>query len=518
MDAAIKIEANYWKILAKGLAIVAAFIAPFLIYFSTTTSIISIWNSSETFAHGYIILPISLWLIWRRRQALALLPIQPFWPGLALILVAGAGWMLADLGDVQVVRQYSFVALLPLTVLVILGWRMALTMAFPLCFLMLAVPFGDVFIEPLINFTADFTVAALQMTGIPVLRNGTSFSLPSGNWQVAEACSGVRYLISSFTLGCLYAYLTYHSWKKQLIFVVMAIIVPIFANGVRAYLIVMLGHLSGMTLAVGVDHIIYGWLFFGLVMFLMFWIGNYWRDDNDKAGSAMAINHLTGTAGATTYQVMAATAAVIICLAIWPLYANYITRANHNPVIARLDNFQSDWPKTSSFTDWSPSYLPDSTELNQSYAKDGHQINLLVKYYRNQTHDTALISSNNRMIRDGEELWIKTSTITRDEKFNGINLGAARTLSVSEAQIKSSSEHLLVWSWNWISGQFIVNNYLGKILQTRDKLRIAGDDGAAVILSAPYTENPEEARLVLRRFLSTNLDRIEATLNANRKP
>jgi hypothetical protein len=74
-------------------------------------------------------------------------------------------------------------------------------------------------------------------------------------------------------------------------------IVPVIANGLRAYMIVMIGHLSSMQLATGVDHIIYGWLFFGLVMFLMFWIGSYWREDTEPPHVATVNPDGTVTAG-----------------------------------------------------------------------------------------------------------------------------------------------------------------------------------------------------------------------------
>lgn len=263
----------------RFLMIALALLAPFALYFGTARSIVAIWNSSETFTHGYIILPISLWLIWRRRENFAALPPTPYWPALILLAMAGAAWLLARMGEVQVVQQYAFVAMLPLIALGVLGRRLAASLAFPLLFMLFAVPFGEIFIDPLIQFTAEFTVRAVQLTGIPVLRNGTRFELPSGSWSVVEACSGVRYLISSVTLGCLYAYLTYRSTRRRLLFIAIAIIVPVIANGLRAYMIVMIGHLSSMQLATGVDHLIYGWLFFGLVMFLMFWIGSYWRED-----------------------------------------------------------------------------------------------------------------------------------------------------------------------------------------------------------------------------------------------
>ena len=252
-----------------------AFIVPFALYFGTIKSIVSIWDSSETFAHGYVILPISLWLIWRRRANFSALPPTPWWPALGMLALLGAGWLVAHIGEVQVVTQYMFVAMFPVIALAVFGRRLAVSLAFPLLFLLFAVPFGEIFVGPLIEHTANFTVAAVRAVGIPVLRNGTRFELPTGSWSVVEACSGVRYLISSITLGSLYAYLTFRSTKRRLMFVALAIVVPIVANWLRAFMIVMIGHLSGMALATGVDHLIYGWLFFGLVMFIMFWIGSF---------------------------------------------------------------------------------------------------------------------------------------------------------------------------------------------------------------------------------------------------
>jgi exosortase len=124
----------------------------------------------------------------------------------------------------------------------------------------------------------DFTVLALQATGIPVYREGNQFTIPSGNWSVVEACSGVRYLLASFMVGTLFGYLTYRSTRRRWIFAAISIAVPIFANWVRAYLIVLLGHLSGNKLAVGADHLIYGWVFFGVVVGLMYAVGTLWAE------------------------------------------------------------------------------------------------------------------------------------------------------------------------------------------------------------------------------------------------
>lgn len=497
----------------KWMLIIATLLTPFLFYFDTARSIVSIWNSSETFAHGYIILPISLWLIWRRRADLAHLTPTPFLPALLLIIACGFAWLLAELAGVQVVRQYAFVAMIPLAALVLLGLRISVLLAFPLIFLMLAVPFGDIFIDPLINITADFTVAALQFTGIPVLREGNSFSIPSGNWSVVEACSGVRYLIASFTLGCLYAYLTYRSHIRQGMFILISIIVPIFANGARAYMIVMIGHLSGMKLAVGVDHLIYGWIFFGLVMFLMFWIGSYWREDQQRWPAKKLTDSSVQTlpSPASSIRMFAAAFITIACIAMWPIYANYIERTGFNPVPAELNNFKSSWQEATPFTNWIPHFYPANAELHRFYQRDAQRVGISVNYYRNQHQGSELISSSNRLVQYEDPVWNRLSISARNEVISN------RTLTFHETLINGASGAFVVWHWYWINGKTTVSDYAGKILQAKNKLLMQGGDGVSMMVLAPYGDKPDEARSVLRRFLAENLEALESTLASNIK-
>lgn len=493
-------------------AIAVAVLAPLLVYFPTTQSIVDIWNSSDTFAHGYVILPISLWLIWKRRHTLPLDEAQSCWPALLLLAACGFGWLLADLAEVQVVRQYAMVAMIPAMALALLGPQLARAMAFPLLFLLLAVPFGEVFIDPLINFTADFTVAALRFTGIPVLRVGNYFEIPSGSWSVVEACSGVRYLISSVTLGLLYAYLTYRSRWRQAVFVLAAIIVPIIANGLRAYMIVMIGHLSGMELATGVDHIIYGWAFFGLVMFAMLWIGSFWRED--EAVTEVSTRRYPSTAAfhsTSNGRTLPLALAVLACLAMWPIYAHYMDKAVFNSKGASLDVFQSRWQQADAFTDWKPRFLPANAELHRFFQRDGQIVGVSLLYYRNQDNESKLISSSNRMVREKDPGWMTAGTTGRQEILAG------HEITLRETRLRGSPGRVLAWNWYWIDGQFTANDYVVKLLQAKEKLLMWGDDGASITIFAPYTENPDEARTAMRRFLTENLVPLEATLSSNAK-
>jgi exosortase A len=493
---------------ATVLAIALALLAPFALYFGTARSIVSIWNSSETFAHGYIILPISLWLIWRRRDNFAALPPTPYWPALALLAIAGAAWLLARMGEVQVVQQYAFVAMLPLIALGVLGRRLAASLAFPLLFLLFAVPFGEIFIDPLIQFTADFTVRAVQLTGIPVLRNGTRFEIPSGSWSVVEACSGVRYLISSVTIGCLYAYLTYRTTMRRALFIAFSIVVPVIANGLRAYMIVMIGHLSSMKLATGVDHLIYGWLFFGLVMFLMFWIGNYWREDQaaTPAPAVPAIGAVTASRSGAAIAL-----ALVAMSALWPALALVNERANHNPRPVALSPVAINWTPAPAFSSWVPRFMAPDAGFNGVYqSQAGTPVAMTVLYYRNQSNSKALISSVNRLTGE-KDAYHESSSSLRTEAPGG------RQLVLRETVVQGQSANLLVWHWMWIDGRVTAKNYVGKLWQAEDKLRLRGDDGAAVMLSAPYGDKPDEARASLRAFLAAHADAIDAALAATRQ-
>ena len=220
-----------------------------LLYRETGMAMAQVWWTSDTFAHAMLVPPISLWLVWRQRERLtALTPRSQPWVLLPLLAVA-ALWLAADLVAVNAPAQFALVTLVILAVPAVLGLEVALAILFPLLFLYFSVPFGEFMLPTLMQWTADFVVMALQFTGVPVYREGLQFVIPSGRWSVVEECSGVRYLIASFMVGTLFAYLNYRSWKRRLAFMLVALAVPLVANWLRAYIIVMLGHLSGNKIA-----------------------------------------------------------------------------------------------------------------------------------------------------------------------------------------------------------------------------------------------------------------------------
>jgi len=258
-------------------------LAVLLFYGATGLAMVGIWERSETFAHAFVVPPISLWLIWRQRSSLALLTPRPAPLFLLPMAAVALLWLLGELAAVNAATQFALTGMLVLLVPVVFGWPVARCIAFPLGFLFFAVPFGEFALPQLMDWTAHFTVAALRLSGIPVYQEGLQFIIPSGSWSVVEACSGIRYLMASVMVGTLFAYLNYRSMTRRWIFVAFSIVLPLAANWLRAYIIVMLGHYSGNTLAVGADHLVYGWVLFGIIMVVMFMVGARWAEPDSPA-------------------------------------------------------------------------------------------------------------------------------------------------------------------------------------------------------------------------------------------
>ena len=415
----------------------------------------------------------------------------------------------AAAGQVPIVQQYALVAMIPATVIAVAGRHVALALAFPLAFLFLGVPIGEALIPPLMDWTADFTVAALRLSGIPVFREGTFFTIPSGNWSVVEGCSGLRYLIASITVGALYAYLSYRTLGKRVLFIALSVIVPIIANGFRAYMIVMIAHLSDMKLALGIDHLIYGWLFFGLVMMLLFWLGSFWRDDFGPDTSATSGAVARFAAPESRRRIMGTALAAIVLAGVWPLYAAYLDQSAEEGGPPRLDApapVQGWSLDAAPLTDWRPRYEGAAEALFQTYRKDGRAVVLYLGYYRQQRQGAELVTSTNIMVVQKHPIWSNVDESKRSE-----DLGKG-PVDLKQTQLRSSGQRLLIWDWFRISDRDLTNRYLAKLLFARNKLLGRSTEGAAIIVAAPYEGQPEVAAETMRQFVREMMPSIDAAL------
>lgn len=486
----------------------ALFVALLALFWPTVQGMVHVWYNFETYTHGFLILPISLWLIWQHRHYLA--PYTPQPTAGFLLLVGGAliVWAVARLSGVLVVEQLAFVAVAISAIAGVLGSQVARYLAFPLLFLFFAVPMGEDLIPPMMEFTATFTVEALRLTGIPVYRDGLWFSLPTGNWSVVEACSGVRYLIASVTLGVMYAYITYHTLWKRLAFIALSALVPILANGMRAYMIVMIGHLSDMKYATGVDHLVYGWVFFGFVMFILFWIGSRWREDPAPPETVAPLSALSHASVGRRVILVATAAFVLSAGVVWATYrAAEVDRQVVRPLAA--PDTAGEWRLSEQAVDWTPEHLPTPHTIAARYAAGPRDARLFVVLFPLQRQGAEAINQDNQVAAG---LVRRTDLGTQEVALGDERITVRRYRAVIETPA-GVGEHL-VWQWYRIAGTSLSNRYLGKLYEAAARFWPGRTDGAWIALTTPYDEqHAPAAEETLAQFANAIAPRIDAAID-----
>lgn len=240
---------------------------------------VGIWITSTAYGHCFLIIPMALYLAWDRRALLTGIAARPT-PAFALLaLPVAAVWLLAERLGIMEGRQIAAIAGLEVLALTVLGWRLARVLAAPLVFLFFLVPFGAFFTPWLQAITARITEIGLTVLRIPHYVDSLVIEIPEGTFFVAEACAGLRFLIAAVAFGVFFALLNYRSPGRRVAFMVASIAIPIFANGLRALGIVVLGHILGSAEAGAADHLIYGWVFFSIVMLLLVAAGMPFREE-----------------------------------------------------------------------------------------------------------------------------------------------------------------------------------------------------------------------------------------------
>jgi exosortase A len=500
------------------LLLAALLLGLLLLYRDTVAGMVGIWSRSDTFAHGFLVLPISLWLIWRDRDRLLPLQPRPSLPWLLPLGLAALAWLLGDLVGVNGLTQFALVAMLVLAVPLSLGWPMTRAMLFPLLFLFFCVPVGEFLLPLLMERTADFTVAALRLSGIPVFREGLQFVIPSGNWSVVEACSGVRYLIASLMVGSLFAYLNYQSLWKRLVFVGVSIVVPIVANWIRAYMIVMLGHLSNNRIATGVDHLVYGWVFFGIVIMIMFMIGARWAEPDRPRQAAPAAG--AAPAGAVTARQVAALGLALLVAAL-PHAAvhgmrNQVTQSSV-ALISPLATGQAGWVATTEMPDWQPSFNGTAAQSHVLYRRGDQVVGVYVGYYRNQDRDRKLVSSVNVLLPSNHAVWSSVGQSQQQLRVGNADVAWRSThlLGRTGGGVAAPRRHRSVWQTYWVDDRFTPGDVQAKLLGVMGLLSGRGDDGAVIILHTELAPEDGGDRL-LAEFAQAHLGPLHDALRRAR--
>jgi exosortase A len=418
---------------------------------------------------------------------------------LLTLVPLGLLWLAGDLAAANSATQFALLGMGVVLVPALIGGEAAGRIAFPLGFLFFAMPFGDFLTPWLMERTADFTVVALRATGIPVFREALQFVIPSGSWSVVQACSGIRYLMASVMVGTLFAYLNYRTNRKRWAFVLVAIVTPLVANWLRAYMIVMLGHLSGNKLAVGVDHIIYGWVFFGIIMLAMFMIGARWADPDPEPVLAAPDNAGRGPSSPRLATILAA--AVLLAALPAGLRAQAARSGAHgDPSLAPPQLPGWTW-SAEPVSNWTPHFKNSKASVQGRFvpaAGGGAPVGVYIGYYRDQRYGRQLVTSVNDIVNDEDDkAWSRTARGVAEVDGLAWRTGELRGQALSQVSGGGSlAPRLRVWQVYWINGRPFVSDWQAKLYGAWHSLLGQGDDAAVVLVYADKADaGPDDAWL-----------------------
>lgn len=243
-----------------------------LAYWPVMTGLVDAWSTDDNYSHGFFIVPLAAYFAWERRAQFERAPVRPAITGMVLVALSLMLLVAGTLGSEMFLSRASLIGAAAGSILFLGGWARLRVLAFPLVFLLLMIPLPALIfnkiafpLQLLASHVGEYAISSME---IPILREGNVLILANATLEVAEACSGIRSLVSLFTLGIVFGYFADRRlWVRSFI-ALSAIPVAIFANGLRVASAGVAAHNYGTAGVEGLFHEFSGWVVF-VIAFLM---------------------------------------------------------------------------------------------------------------------------------------------------------------------------------------------------------------------------------------------------------
>ncbi len=249
-----------------------------VMYFKVFESMVYDWIHLPDFSHGFFIPLISAYIVWDRLDLLIGLKTKPSYWGLLVLLSSLLLFLLGNLAAESFIMRFSFIGVLFGLIVFNMGWEWGKNLAFPVLFLILMIPIPSILMMritfPMQLFASNVAVASLQILQIPVFQDGNIIQLAHTTLEVAEACSGIRSLISLITLGIVFAYFSQKRNIFRVILVLLCFPTAIVVNAMRVTATGILAQIYGEDVATGFFHEFSGFVLF-IVAFVFMFLINY---------------------------------------------------------------------------------------------------------------------------------------------------------------------------------------------------------------------------------------------------
>jgi exosortase A len=395
------------------LASIAGFLlAAAVVYWPASQALAALWDDTEarTYTHGYLVLAVSVWLVFDARDDLAAARAKPIPIALGPLVLLSALWVVfwkAGLQDLQLIVLPPMI----LTALVAaLGWAVGRRLAFPILFLYFALPLWGQVNGLLQSATVKAVGALIWATGLPAIITGNFVTVPSGTFEIADGCSGLHFLIAGAAIAALHGELFREPLSRRLRWVALMGALALAANWIRVFVIIVAGYLTQMqTFLVTVDHYWFGWAVFACAMGLFFWLATRtrWAEQGvqphvirEDGGVATTVQRPHTSVPAQAY------AGALVCLCAVPIlvYALGLARpADASPIRVVWPPAPERWTQVTPAhaSSWTPWFHGASIADRRGYSgPGGYNVEVFTATYRTQRQGVELVAYDNSVLGD----------------------------------------------------------------------------------------------------------------------
>lgn len=474
-------------------------LAALLLAWSETVShMVQILWKVDAFAHGLLAPVVSASLVWARRKELSHLSPVGSWFGLLLVAGASIVWLSGSLLEIALFQHFALVTAVQGIVIGTLGISVYRQLLFPMLFLYFSVPFGSELVTPLQHLTASLVITSLDVIGASYTAQGMLITLPSGLYEVAEACAGVKFLFTSIFTGVLLAHLLYSGWKKRIAVVAASIVLPILANALRVLLIFLIAELSDQKLAKGFDHLVYGWVFLSVVLFTLISIAYRYADkplmpetgkpDTERAAELAPLNR----------QI-----AIGVIVAFVPLLSAKLVPQSHHQAMLRTPSIiqpfsinNSDSFRTLANTDLvaRPMFLSADEQWSSLFRHSGVVFRFHIARFDN-------LGSGQRLFQPGNSIAPEEWKPIESKRLSVVT--APCGFELVETVMRRGESETLVWAHYSIANAPVFNSVEEKLGTAWLRLQREPAEGLVIVFSAPLSGNKDQVRASFEEFLST---------------
>ncbi|MGC4081787.1 MAG: EpsI family protein [Vicinamibacterales bacterium] len=474
-----------WKKTAAAAAAAVMFLA---LYRHVLVKLVHDWWTDDNYSHGFLIIPLAIYLAWERRDRFATTAGAGSWWGLPVIAGSIAVLLAGVLGSELFLTRISLVGTVVGSVLFLFGWSRLLVMAFPIGMLLLMIPLPAIIFNqiafPLQLLASRVGEATLSSVEIPVLREGNVLVLANTSLEVAEACSGIRSLVSLLTLGIVFGYFTDRRLWVRITIALSTIPIAIIANGGRVAGTGIAAHRFGPEAAQGFLHEFSGWMVF-VVAFLMMlalqrlilWVvllprsgpspARRQSDDDPSPRSRDVLRHGCRPARARRST---GTCACAFDLRPVPDAARRMARCAGSPLPEEI-----------------LAVLGVDDYMARAYFTPTRAgVGLYVGYYGSQRQGDTMHSPQNCLPGAG---WEPESNTLFTVSVPGSESAAPTPIQVNRYVIRKGLDRQLVLYWYQSHGRVVASEYWSKFYLIRDAIQLNRTDGALVRVIAPIPGN-----------------------------